>query len=174
MNSRQTNIATAVCCSVWFGVLVHIHAASLPHLRCNARILYLHPITDDQLPALFAPRRDPKILDMNQPIAPDTEQEPGVNVQARLGTDRFIGPTRRVVDLERVIALQFLRRQQFIHAARAKTRVVPQPQPLNDRPRSGRQVGEEVTSDHLGAEDTGEPNWLSWFTTEGLPEIPDK
>src|SRR5262249_50212976 len=140
VSSQGTWIAAAVGGSALFGVGLHHHKLPLPHPRCNARILYVHSITDDQLPDLFAPRRVPKILEINQPIASNKEQEPGVNEQARLGTVRFIGHTRRVVDDERVIALhgplqrvQILRRPQLADAARAKTRLVRQPQPLDDR-----------------------------------------
>src|SRR5690349_20297789 len=63
MMSRRTRIAAAVCWSGLFGVRLYPHKLPLPHFRCNARILCLHPITDDQLPDFCTPRRVPKVLD---------------------------------------------------------------------------------------------------------------
>src|SRR5262249_41703199 len=99
-----------------------------------------------------------------------------------LGTDRFRGPTRWVVNHERVIALQgyrnavlsILQGQVLAHAALAKPHVVRQPHPLDDRPRSGRQVAVKIPTDHLHAEDAAESHGLSRFTTKGLAEVLDK
>jgi hypothetical protein len=154
----------------------------ISHPICNARILYLHPITEGQFPNLSAPRRVPKVLDKSQPITSDKEQDPRVNEQVGLGTDWFRGHTRWIVDHKRVVALQGCRKavlpilhgQQFAHAACAKPGVVRQPHPLDDWPRSSGQVGIKEPSDHLHDEDAGEPNGLSRFTTKGLAEVLDK